>query len=73
MVPFNSFNCYLINQSYSYRSSDESLPGLFGAELDERRLAEEEAEHVGHHVVHHHHQDGQDEPDQSLEHVLEIK
>jgi hypothetical protein len=46
-------------------------PGLLGAQLDERGLAEEESEHVGHDVVDDHHQDGQDEPDERLEHVLE--
>ena len=45
---------------------DEPLPGLLGAELDERGAAHKEAEHVGHHVVDNHHHDGHDEPDKTL-------
>jgi len=41
------------------------LPGFLGAELDERRSAEEESKHVSHDVIDHHHQDWQDEPDQA--------
>jgi hypothetical protein len=33
------------------------LPGFLGAELDERRPAQEESKHVGHDVIDHHHQD----------------
>lgn len=46
-------------------AADESLPGLLGAQLDERRFAEEEAEHVRHDVVANNHHDGHDEPDHS--------
>ena len=54
-------------------AADEALPGLLGAELDERGAAEEEAEHVGHHVVQYDHHDRDDEPNQALKHVLERK
>ena len=47
-----------------------TLPGLFGAQLDEGSPAEEEPEHVGHDVVDDHHHDGKDEVDQALEQVL---
>ena len=57
----------------AYRSTDESFPRFLRTEFDERRLAEEESKHVRHHIVHHHHQDGQDEPDQRLKHVLQKK
>ena len=52
-------------------AADESLPCLLGAELDEPRLAHEEAEHVGHDVVYHDHHDGQNVPDEALEKILE--
>lgn len=51
-------------------ATDEALPGLFGAQLDQGGLAQKEAEHVGHDVIHDNHQDGQDEPNETLEHVL---
>lgn len=34
-----------------YAAADETLPGLLGAQLDERGLSEEETEHVGHDVI----------------------
>lgn len=52
-------------------AAHEALPGLLGAELDQRRLAEEEAKHVGHDVVADNHGDGHDEPDHALEDVLD--
>ena len=48
------------------KPTNESLPGLLGAELDEGRAAHGEAEHVGHDVVDDHRHDRQDEPDQAL-------
>ena len=52
-------------------AADEPLPRLLGAELDEPRLAHEEAEHVGHDVVDHDHHDGQNVPDEALKKILE--
>jgi hypothetical protein len=38
-----------------YKRRCAYLPGFLGAELDERRPAQEESEHVGHDVIDHHH------------------
>ena len=43
-------------------SSNEPFPGLLRAQLDERSLAEEEAEHVSHDVVADDHGDWHYEP-----------
>lgn len=43
-------------------ASDESLPGLFGGQLDEGRFAEEEPEHVGHDVAADDHRNRHQEP-----------
>lgn len=48
------------------KPTNEALPGLLGAELDEGGAAEGEAEQVGHDVVDDHGHDRQDEPDQAL-------
>ena len=64
-IPNGSETRKLKSILFLYSRSFSHLPGLLRAELNEWSSAEEEAEHVGHHVVDHHHQDGQDEPDQS--------
>lgn len=51
-------------------TADETFPGLFRRQLDQRCLAEEEAKDVGHHIVDYDHRHGHNEPNQSLEHVL---
>ncbi len=43
-------------------AADEALPSLLGRQLYQRRLAEEEAEHVGHDVVADDHRHRDDEP-----------
>lgn len=50
---------------------DEAFPSLFRAQFDKGSATEEEPEHVGHHIVEDDHHDGHDEPDQTLEHILE--
>lgn len=49
----------------SESTSDETFPGLLRAELDQRSLAEEEAEHVSHYIVANNHHDRNDEPNHS--------
>ena len=51
--------------------SNEPLPRLLWAQLDQRGPAHREAKHVGHDVVDDHHHDGHDEPDEPLKHVLD--
>lgn len=48
---------------------EEPLPGLLGADLDERRAAEEEAEEVGEDVVDDDERRGEHEPDEAFEDV----
>ena len=55
------------HEDRGHAAADEPLPGLLGAELDERGPAHEEAEEVRHDVVDDHHHDGHDEPNESLE------
>ena len=43
-------------------STDETFPGLLGAQLDERCFAKEESKHVRHDVIRDDHRDGYDEP-----------
>lgn len=49
---------------------DEALPGLLGAQLDERRPPKEEPKHVRHHVIAHNHRNRHDKPNQPFENVL---
>ena len=51
--------------------SNETLPRLLWAQLDQRGPPHCEAKHVGHDVVDDDHHDGHDEPDEALEHVLD--
>ena len=51
--------------------SNETLPRLLWAQLDQRGPPHREAKHVGHDVVDDHHHDGHDEPDEPLKHVLD--
>ena len=51
--------------------SNEPLPCLLGAQLNQRSPAHREAKHVGHDVVDDDHHDGHDEPDEPLKHVLD--
>ena len=51
-------------------AANKALPCLFGRELDETRATKEEAEHVGHGVIADDEADGQQKPNEALEHVL---
>jgi len=62
----------LAKYKITHRSANKALPGFLRAEFDERSFTKEETEHVGHDVVHYDHQNGQNEPDQCFEHVLEM-
>ena len=53
------------------RAANKTLPGLFGRELDEPRLAEEKAKHVRHDIVADDQRNGQQKPNQTLEHILD--
>ena len=55
------------HEDRGHAAADEALPGLLGAELDERGPAHEEAEEVRHDVVDDHHHDGHDEPNETLQ------
>ena len=59
------------HEDSSNASSDEALPGLLWAELDEGGAAHREAKHVRHDVVDDDHHDWHDEPDEALKHVLD--
>ena len=52
-------------------AADEALPGLLGRQLDQPGASKKKAEHVGHDVIADDERDGQQEPDEALEHVLD--
>ena len=52
-------------------TSNKPFPSLLRAKLDQRSSAHEEAKHVGHDIINDDHHDGKDEPDETLEHVLD--
>lgn len=56
-----------------YSATNEALPGLFRRELDESCATEKETKHIGHDVVADDQRNGQQEPDETLEHVLNHK
>jgi len=51
-------------------SANETFPGLLGTQLYQRSSAHKKAKHVGHDIVDDNHHDRHDEPDETLEHVL---
>jgi hypothetical protein len=53
--------------------AEEALPCLLGRDLDERSPAESDAAEVGPYVVGNDHGDGQNEPDESFENVVNDK
>ena len=57
----------------SKAAADETFPGLFRWEFDERSTAEEEAKHVRHNVIADNHWNGYDEPKYGAWRVIEFK
>ena len=55
--------CYHKSENDSCKStSDETFPGLFRGQFDERSFAKEEAKHVSHDIVANNHRNRNDKP-----------